>query len=264
MDVGRVLAAVRSLLSPDPIDGLCHQSVLIVSQIGAVVALIALGTARAAWVLYAAPIFDGITGGNIIVAQAYVTDVTPADKRAEALGLIFAVFGVSFFVGPALGGLSLGFVGQCVLGLLIGTFALFGEAVLFASWEAEYVGFGVGLILAVVDPSQIVTKGALLRPALHRFGELRLIEVGVMLRAGGMVLIAITSSPWLSTAGIACSPSVAVSPCRRLNQGRQRVRREICVPASWASINRWPRWAPSTLPRLEVSCLRSIRSFRSV
>jgi DHA1 family tetracycline resistance protein-like MFS transporter len=238
--------------------------VLIVSQIGTVIAFIALGTAQAAWVLYAARIFDGITGGNIIVAQAYVTDVTPPEKRAEALGLIFAAFGVSFFVGPALGGLaaqafgarvpyilaavaalatvlitwrvldesvepasaaangahkpkltgrlvlssspimltlSLGFIGQCVLGLLIGTFALFGEAVLFSTWDAKSVGLGVGLILAVVGLSQIITQSVLLRPALRRFGELRLIEVGVVLRAVGIALIAVTSSPWLSAAG---------------------------------------------------------------
>ena len=240
--------------------------VLIGSQIGTVVAFVALGSAQAAWVLYAARIFDGITGGNIIVAQAYVTDVTPSERRAEALGLIFAVFGVSFFIGPALGGLaaqafgprvpymmaaiaalatvlitwrvldesvdtasathkdasrpkltarrvlasspimlalSLGFIGQCVLGLLVATYALFGEAVLFASWEPESVGFGVGLILAVVGLSQLFTQGALIGPALRRFGELRLIEIGVVLRAAGMAVIAFTSSPWLSTVGIA-------------------------------------------------------------
>ena len=46
-----------------------------------------------------------ITGGNIIVAQAYVTDITPREKRTESLGYIFAVFGIGFIVGPALGGL---------------------------------------------------------------------------------------------------------------------------------------------------------------
>jgi len=81
--------------------------VLLVSQIGTVVAFISLGLAPAAWVLYAARILDGITGGNIIVAQAYVTDVTPPEKRSEALGMILAAFGISFFVGPALGGLAL-------------------------------------------------------------------------------------------------------------------------------------------------------------
>jgi len=56
-----------------------------------------------AW-LFAAHILDGITGGNIIVAQAYVTDVTPREKRTESLGYIFAAFGLGFMFGPALGG----------------------------------------------------------------------------------------------------------------------------------------------------------------
>ena len=48
---------------------------------------------------------DGITGGNIIIAQAYVTDITPREKRTKAFGYIFAAFGIGFIVGPALGGL---------------------------------------------------------------------------------------------------------------------------------------------------------------
>jgi DHA1 family tetracycline resistance protein-like MFS transporter len=54
--------------------------------------------------LFAARILDGITGGNIIVAQAYITDVTPREQRTAALGYIFAVFGLGFIFGPALGG----------------------------------------------------------------------------------------------------------------------------------------------------------------
>jgi len=99
--------------------------------------------------------------------------------------------------------LLLGFLGRSVLGLLIGTFALFGEAVLFVDWDPESVGLGVGLILTTVGLSQFFTQTTLLRPALKRFGELRLIEVGVILRAAGMGLVALTSSPWLAAAGSA-------------------------------------------------------------
>jgi DHA1 family tetracycline resistance protein-like MFS transporter len=79
--------------------------VLIVSQIGTAISFLMLGIADSVWMLYAARIFDGITGGNIIVAQAYVTDITPREKRAESLGIIFAAFGLGFIFGPALGGL---------------------------------------------------------------------------------------------------------------------------------------------------------------
>ena len=55
--------------------------------------------------LFASRILDGITGGNIIAAQAYITDITPRDKRTQSLGYIFAAFGLGFIIGPAAGGL---------------------------------------------------------------------------------------------------------------------------------------------------------------
>ncbi len=54
--------------------------------------------------LFASRAFDGITGGNIAVAQAAVADVTPPEKRARNFGLIGGVFGLGFIVGPYLGG----------------------------------------------------------------------------------------------------------------------------------------------------------------
>ncbi len=78
--------------------------VLIISQIGTVVSFIILGTAQALPILFAGRILDGITGGNIIVAQAYITDVTPREKRAQGLGIIFAGFGLGYMVGPGIGG----------------------------------------------------------------------------------------------------------------------------------------------------------------
>lgn len=79
--------------------------VLIVSQIGTALSFVLLAFAPSVAWLFAARILDGITGGNIIVAQAYVTDITPREQRTQALGYIFAAFGVGFIVGPALGGL---------------------------------------------------------------------------------------------------------------------------------------------------------------
>jgi len=77
--------------------------VLIVSQIGTAVSFFMLGAAGSVPILFFARILDGITGGNIIVAQAYITDVTPREKRTESLGYVFAVFGLGFIIGPALG-----------------------------------------------------------------------------------------------------------------------------------------------------------------
>jgi DHA1 family tetracycline resistance protein-like MFS transporter len=55
-------------------------------------------------ILFLSRIIDGLTGGNITVAQAYITDVTDEQNRAKGLGLIGAAFGLGFIIGPAAGG----------------------------------------------------------------------------------------------------------------------------------------------------------------
>lgn len=54
--------------------------------------------------LFLARTMDGVTGGNISVAQAAVADVTPPAQRAKNFGLMGAVFGLGFIAGPYLGG----------------------------------------------------------------------------------------------------------------------------------------------------------------
>jgi len=55
--------------------------------------------------LFFSRILDGLTGGNITVAQAYITDITDEKNRASGLGIIGAAFGLGFVIGPAVGGL---------------------------------------------------------------------------------------------------------------------------------------------------------------
>lgn len=54
--------------------------------------------------LFIARIFDGLTGGNISVAQAAIADVTDPKNRAKNFGMIGAAFGLGFILGPFLGG----------------------------------------------------------------------------------------------------------------------------------------------------------------
>ena len=56
-------------------------------------------------VLFAGRLLDGITGGNITIAQAYISDVTSEDHRAHGLGLLQGAFGAGFIFGPAFGGI---------------------------------------------------------------------------------------------------------------------------------------------------------------
>lgn len=56
-------------------------------------------------VLFMGRIIDGFTGGNITVAQAYISDVTDEKNRSRGLGVIGSAFGLGFIIGPAVGGL---------------------------------------------------------------------------------------------------------------------------------------------------------------
>ncbi len=56
-------------------------------------------------ILFLSRMVDGLTGGNLSVAQAYISDVTDAQSRSKGLGMIGAAFGLGFIIGPASGGL---------------------------------------------------------------------------------------------------------------------------------------------------------------
>lgn len=55
--------------------------------------------------MFLARILGGLTGGMITVAQAYITDITDAEHRTQALGMIGAAFGLGFILGPVVGGI---------------------------------------------------------------------------------------------------------------------------------------------------------------
>jgi DHA1 family tetracycline resistance protein-like MFS transporter len=70
-------------------------------QVGEVAGVVA-GVAA----LFLSRMVAGAMGGNIAAANAYVADITPAERRAGALGLLGASFSLGFIFGPALGGLA--------------------------------------------------------------------------------------------------------------------------------------------------------------
>lgn len=86
-----------------------RKPVLIASIAGTAVGFVVLATARALPILFVSRFIDGVTGGNISVAQAYIADVTEEKDRGKALGLIGAAFGLGFILGPLTGGLLSGF-----------------------------------------------------------------------------------------------------------------------------------------------------------
>jgi len=88
-----------------------RRPVLWISLMGSALGYLVLAlTHRFEWVL-AARLLDGITGGNISVAQAAMADLSKPEERSKAMGLIGAAFGLGFVLGPFLGGVLAG-VGQ--------------------------------------------------------------------------------------------------------------------------------------------------------
>ncbi len=86
-------------------DSMGRKPVLILSQIGTCVGFIILALSNSLWMVYLARIMDGITAGNITVAQAAISDITKPQERAKAFSLIGVSFGLGFFVGPAISAL---------------------------------------------------------------------------------------------------------------------------------------------------------------
>lgn len=82
-----------------------RRPVLLISIIGTGIGFLILGLANTLLMLFVGRILDGITGGNISTAQAYIADITTTENRAKGMGLIGAAFGLGFIFGPAIGGI---------------------------------------------------------------------------------------------------------------------------------------------------------------
>jgi MFS family permease len=89
-----------------------RKPLLLISQIGTFIGFIVLARATSLWMIYLSRVIDGATAGNLSIAQAYIADNTPPERRAKAFGLIGIAFGLGFFIGPALTGFLAGHYGN--------------------------------------------------------------------------------------------------------------------------------------------------------
>lgn len=85
-------------------DRMGRKPLLLVSQLGTLIGFIVLGSATSLATVFVSRAIDGITAGNLSLAQAYVSDVTAKENRAKAFGIIGIAFGIGFLVGPAISG----------------------------------------------------------------------------------------------------------------------------------------------------------------
>jgi MFS transporter, DHA1 family, tetracycline resistance protein len=85
-------------------DRLGRRPVLLICVLGSAVGYFIFGFAGALWVLFLSRLIDGITGGNISTASAYIIDVSKPEERTKNFTLLGMAYGVGFILGPALGG----------------------------------------------------------------------------------------------------------------------------------------------------------------
>lgn len=101
--------AVCSLLSTPVIGRLSdkygRRRMLLISQAGTFAGFLVIASAQSLWMLYLGRILDGVTAGNLSIAQAYISDHTEAKDRSRAFGVIGIAFGIGFMFGPAMAGM---------------------------------------------------------------------------------------------------------------------------------------------------------------
>lgn len=85
-------------------DRMGRRPLLLVSQVGTFIGFLILAWAGSLWLVFLARIIDGLTAGNLSLAQAYISDVTRPEERAKSFGVIGVAFGIGFLIGPAISG----------------------------------------------------------------------------------------------------------------------------------------------------------------
>lgn len=100
--------AVASLISTPIIGRLSdlhgRKPLLLLSQAGTCAGFLLLANSTALWMVFAGRVIDGLTAGNLSIAQAYISDHTAPKDRAKSFAVIGIAFGFGFMFGPALGG----------------------------------------------------------------------------------------------------------------------------------------------------------------
>jgi DHA1 family tetracycline resistance protein-like MFS transporter len=131
---GTVFAIMQFFFSPvlgSLSDRYGRRPVVLLSNFGLGLDYLLMAWAPALGWLFLGRVISGLTASSVPTGMAYMTDVTPPEKRASAFGLVGAAFGMGFVLGPALGGIlgsvnpRLPFLVAGCLSLLNGLYGIF-------------------------------------------------------------------------------------------------------------------------------------------
>ncbi len=125
-------------------DHMGRRPLLLVSQLGTFIGFLILAYANALWIIFLSRVIDGLTAGNLSLAQAYISDVTKPEERAKSFALIGIAFGMGFLIGPAISGFLAQFSYQ---------YPIFAAAVLSATSILATYFLLPSKVTAVVDPA---------------------------------------------------------------------------------------------------------------
>ncbi len=238
-----------------------RRPVILLSNFGLGLDYVVMALAPTIGWLFLGRILSGICSSSMPTATAYISDVTPPEKRAKAFGIFGAAFGIGFVLGPAIGG-WLGAMGSrlpfwvaAALSLLNATYGLFvlpeslapekrktqfkwksanpmgalkllrshhelfGLAivnflaylaheiyatvwVLYSMYRYGWTEKTIGLSLAVVGISSMITMAGLVGPAVKRFGERKALFAGLLFGALGFALFGWAPVGWMFLAAI--------------------------------------------------------------
>ncbi|MBB5207953.1 TCR/Tet family MFS transporter [Chiayiivirga flava] len=104
---GTVYAAMQFAAAPVQgalSDRYGRRPVILLSSLGLGLDFFLMAVAQTLPLLLVARLISGVTAASFTIANAYIADVTPADRRAAGYGVVGAAFGLGFVLGPALGG----------------------------------------------------------------------------------------------------------------------------------------------------------------
>jgi DHA1 family tetracycline resistance protein-like MFS transporter len=85
-------------------DWLGRRPVILLSNLGLGLDFLLMAMVNTLPLLFIGRIISGITAASFSTSNAYLADVTPPEKRAQAFGMLGMAFGIGFIVAPAIGG----------------------------------------------------------------------------------------------------------------------------------------------------------------